>query len=94
VVDWGQLGVTSRNLNFCTLSPSRWAAEFGLPDVKPVQAAVMAKMEKRLTDAIDSFGPETIIQSWFSTIPQGADAMRNLLTGFLNLAASKKGGSE
>ena len=76
------------------LTPEEAREVFGLPDVKPVQAAVMAKMEKRLTDAIDSFGPETVIQSWFSTIPQGADAMRNLLTGFLNLAASKKGGSE
>ena len=76
------------------LTPEEAREIFGLPDVKPVQAVVMAKMEKRLTDAIDSFGPETIIQSWFSTIPQGADAMRNLLTGFLNLAASKKGGSE
>ena len=76
------------------LTPEEAREVFGLPDVKPVQAAVMAKMEKRLTDAIDSFGPEAIIQSWFSTIPQGADAMRNLLTGFLNLAASKKGGSE
>jgi hypothetical protein len=76
------------------LTPEEAREVFGLPDVKPVQAAVMAKMEKKLTDAIDSFGPETIIQSWFSTIPQGADAMRNLLTGFLNLAASKKGGSE
>ena len=76
------------------LTPEEAREVFGLPDVKPVQAAVMAKMEKRLTDAIDSFGPETIIHSWFSTIPQGADSMRNLLTGFLNLAASKKGGSE
>jgi hypothetical protein len=76
----------------CTAEEAREA--FGLPDVKPAQAAVMAKMEKRLTDAVDSFGPETIIRSWFGMIPQGADEMRNLFTGFLNLAASKKSGSE
>ena len=76
----------------CTPEEAREA--LGLPDVKPVQAAVMAKMEKRLTDAIDSFGPETVLRSWFSMIPQGADEMRNLFTGFLNLAASKKGESD
>lgn len=73
------------------ITPEEAREVLGLPDVKPMQAAVIGKMEKRLTDAIDSFGPETIIQSWFSTIPQGADAMRSLFTGFLNLAASKKG---
>jgi hypothetical protein len=73
------------------LTPEEVREVLGLPDVKPMQAAVIAKMEKRLIDAVDSFGPETIIQSWFSTIPQGADAMRNLLTGFLNLTSSKKG---
>ncbi len=72
------------------LTPDEAREALGLPDVKPMQAAVIAKLEKRMTDAVDSFGPETIIQSWFSTIPQGADAMRNLLTGFLNLAATKK----
>ena len=76
----------------CTAEEAREA--LGLPDVKPMQAAVMAKMEKRLTDAIDSFGPEAVIRSWFATIPQGADEMRNLFRGFLNLAGSKKGGSE
>jgi hypothetical protein len=76
------------------LTPEEAREALGLPDVKPMQAAVLAKMEKKLTDAIDTFGPETIIQSWFATIPQGADAMRNLFTGFLNLAGSKKGGSE
>jgi hypothetical protein len=65
----------------------------GLPDVKPLQAAVMAKMEKKLTDAIDSFGPEMVIRSWFTIIPEGADEMRKLFTGFLNLAGTKKGGS-
>jgi hypothetical protein len=76
----------------CT--PEEAREVLGLPDVKPMQAAVMAKMENRLTDAIDSFGPETILRSWFSMIPQGADEMRNLFTSFLSLAASKKGESD
>jgi N-methylhydantoinase B/oxoprolinase/acetone carboxylase alpha subunit len=62
----------------------------GLPDVKPAQAAVMAKIEQRLLDTIDSFGPETILKSWFSLIPQGAEEMRNLFAGFLRIAATKK----
>jgi hypothetical protein len=76
----------------CTAEEAREA--LGLPDLKPMQAAVLEKMEKRMTDAVDSFGPESIIRSWFAAIPQGAEEMRNLFTGFLNLASSKKGGPE
>jgi hypothetical protein len=60
----------------------------GLPDVRPTQAAVMAKIEQRLLETIDSFGPEMILKSWFSLIPQGAEEMRNLFGGFLRAATA------
>ena len=60
----------------------------GLPDVRPAQAAVMAKIEERLLDTIDSFGPEMILRSWFSLIPQGAEQMRDLFGGFLRAATA------
>jgi hypothetical protein len=60
----------------------------GLPDVRPTQAAVMAKVEERLLGAIDSFGPETILKSWFSILPQGAEEMRNIFGSFLRAATT------
>jgi hypothetical protein len=60
----------------------------GLPDVRPAQAAVLAKVEERLLSAVDSFGPEAILRSWFSLIPQGAEEMRNLFGSFLKVAGT------
>ena len=55
---------------------------FGLPDVKPLQAAVMARMEAGLNEAADRFSPETLLRSWMSSMPQGQDQLRDLFGRF------------
>ena len=57
---------------------------FGLPDVKPMQAALMARMETQITDAADRFSPDALLRSWFSYGPQGAEAMREMFDRFLS----------
>ena len=56
---------------------------FGLPDVQPMQAALLAEMEKRLMAEAEKFTPEGLMQAWFSTGTQGADWFRGLLGGLL-----------
>ena len=51
---------------------------FGLPDVKPLQAAVMARMEAGMNEAADRFSPEALLRSWMSSVPQGQDGIRDL----------------
>ena len=46
---------------------------FGLPDVQPMQAAVLAEMERRTLAEMEKFTPENLLQTWFSTGQQGAD---------------------
>ncbi len=55
----------------------------GLPDVKPMQAAVLAKMEEQMVNAVDALSPEAMLKSWFTVMPQSAEQMQKLFTGFL-----------
>ncbi|GAC1338868.1 MAG: DUF6489 family protein [Acetobacteraceae bacterium] len=51
---------------------------FGLPDVKPMQAAIMAKIEAQMVEAADRFSPDAILRSWMSMTP-GAEAFRDTM---------------
>jgi hypothetical protein len=61
----------------------------GLPDVKPLQAAVLAKMEEQMLNAVDALAPEAMLKSWFTAMPQGAEQMQKLFAGFLGQAFGK-----
>jgi hypothetical protein len=56
---------------------------FGLPDVQPMQAALLAEMEKRVMAEAEKFTPEGLMQSWFSSGTQGADLFRGMLGGLV-----------
>ena len=60
---------------------------FGLPDVQPMQQAVMAEMERRTLAEMEKFAPENLLQTWFSTGQQGADMFTKLLSGMALKAA-------
>lgn len=65
----------------CT--PIEARAFFGLPDVQPMQAAMMEKLQDKMMANIDKFSPETIMQSWFSFDPKMAERFQDL---FVNMA--------
>ncbi|MFE1602524.1 DUF6489 family protein [Methylobacterium sp. ID0610] len=50
----------------------------GLPNVEPMQAAVMAEIERRMLADMERFSPDTIMRSWFSLFPQNAEQMQSL----------------
>lgn len=56
---------------------------FGLPDFQPVQAAVMAEVEKRMLNEMERFSPETIMKSWFAGVPQNAQQMQEMFTALV-----------
>ena len=62
----------------------------GLPNVEPLQAAVMAEVERRMMAEMDRFSPDAIMRSWFTVFPQGADQMQNM---FLKMFQQGFGGS-
>jgi hypothetical protein len=53
----------------------------GLPDVQPMQTAVLAEMEKRLMAEAAKFSPEGFLRAWFSEGQQSADWLREMFKG-------------
>jgi hypothetical protein len=52
----------------------------GLPDVKPMQAAVMASMEKQMLRGVEGFSPDSVLKLWFATMPQVSTQMQDMFT--------------
>ena len=57
----------------CT--PAEARAFFGLPDLQPIQAAVIGQMQKRMLSEIDRFSPEALLVQWLSAFPQNVERM-------------------
>jgi hypothetical protein len=53
----------------------------GLPDVQPMQKAVLAEMEKRVIAEAAKFSPEGFMRAWFSEGQQGAEWFREIFKG-------------
>ena len=54
---------------------------FGLPNVEPMQAAVMQQLEKRMLADIDRFSPEALMTSWLPMGPRGAEQIQDFFRG-------------
>jgi hypothetical protein len=60
------------------------AREFlGLPDVQPMQAAMMDKLQEKMSQNIEKFSPETLMQNWFTFDPKVAERFQEM---FVNMA--------
>ncbi len=53
----------------CT--PQEARAFLGLPDVEPMQTALMKELEARMRDNIRSVDPETMLKTWLPATIQG-----------------------
>jgi hypothetical protein len=70
----------------CT--PEEARAFFGLPDVKPMQDAMMAEIEKRMRANMDAMDPETLFKSWLPVGMQGWEQLQKAFWGQMSQAAS------
>ena len=61
----------------CTLevdcTPLEARQFFGLPDVQPMQATIMAEVEKKMLAEMDRFSPESVLKSWLSMFSQSPE---------------------
>ena len=62
---------------------------FGLPDVQPMQKAILAEMEKRTLAEMEKFAPENLFATWFATGQQGADIFSRMLANFTRASAER-----
>ena len=69
----------------CT--PEEARAFLGLPDVRPMQAAVMASLEQQAVQAVGSFAPDAMLKMWFTTLPQMSTQMQDMFSRMVTTAA-------
>jgi hypothetical protein len=65
----------------CT--PEEARVFMGLPDVKPMQAAVLEKMERQMMESIEALSPDAVLKNWMGGMPAGAEQMRDAFMGLL-----------
>jgi hypothetical protein len=60
---------------------------FGLPDVQPMQTAVMEKLQQQMMTNIQSVSPEALMQSWFTFDPKLAERFQDMFVTMAGLGA-------
>ena len=74
----------------CT--PEEARTFLGLPDLRPMQDAVLAKMQQQMLDAVDALSPEALLKTWMPLAPQTPEQMREAMTGLFRLFTPMAGG--
>jgi hypothetical protein len=62
---------------------------FGLPDVQPMQTAVMEKIQNQMMDNIQKVSPEALMQSWFSFDPKIAERFADMFAAMTGLGGPR-----
>lgn len=74
----------------CT--PAEARAFFGLPDVAPMQEALMKEVEARMTTALKAMDAEALLKTW---LPAGLEGFEKMQKAFWEgMAGGKKGAGE
>jgi hypothetical protein len=68
----------------CT--PEELREFFGLPDVKPMQEALLKEVEAKMRAAIAALDPETMLKTW---LPAGMEGFQRLQEMFFGMAGKK-----
>jgi hypothetical protein len=68
----------------CT--PEELRAFFGLPDVKPMQEALLKEVEAKMRAGIAALDPETMLKTW---LPAGMEGFQRLQEMFFGMAGKK-----
>jgi len=65
----------------CT--PEEARTFMGLPDVQPMQQALMAELEDQMRGNIRAMSPDNMIKTWMPAGVQGADQLQKMFWGQL-----------
>jgi tetrahydromethanopterin S-methyltransferase subunit B len=69
-------------------SPEEARAFMGLPDVRPMQEAMMGQMTQRMEQAMKAMDPETLLRQWFGGA--GIAEMQKFWTNMAGMGGEKK----
>ena len=63
---------------------------FGLPDVQPMQTAVMDGLQQQMMSNLEKVSPEALMQSWLSFDPKFAERFQDMFAAMSGLGGSAK----
>jgi len=72
----------------CT--PDEARAFLGLPDVKPLQEALLPEVEERLRATLKAMDPEAMLKNWLPATLKGFEQLQQFLFANIPGADSKK----
>ena len=75
----------------CT--PAEARAFFGLPNVEPMQEALMKELEKRMMESMNSMDPETMLKTWLPATIQGWGQVQKMFWDQMGMKAAGAGSS-
>src|SRR4051794_30466568 len=75
----------------CT--PTEARQFLGLPDLQPMQASILAKLEKRTIAEMDKFSAENMMKLWFSAAPPTAELFQRMFGSFVPQSLGSKSGT-
>ena len=64
---------------------------FGLPDLAPMQTAVMEKLQQQMLANIEKVSPEALMQSWFTFDPKIAERFGDMFVTMAGLGGARAG---
>jgi hypothetical protein len=74
----------------CT--PTEARAFVGLPDVEPLQAEVMAEIQRRVMQALAATDPQQLFKTWVPWEMPGAEMFQSMLRAATGAGSTKPGG--
>jgi len=72
----------------CT--PQEARTFLGLPDVAPMQQAMMDEIQKRMMDNLKGMDPESMMNMWMPSGMQGFEQVQNMFMNQMGMGTSKK----
>ena len=76
----------------CT--PEEARSFLGLPDVAPMQEALMKELEKKMQDNIKNLDPETLAKTWFPATVQSWGEMQKMFWSQMGMSQASSVASE
>ena len=71
-------------------SPEEARAFLGLPDVTPINEALVSSVKQRIEQNIEMVSPEFYLKQWYSMGGQATDSFMQMMTAGARAAAGEK----
>jgi hypothetical protein len=72
------------------VTPEETRTLLGLPDVKPMQKAMMEDIQGRMKKALSAMEPDALFKMWLPAGPQNLEAWQKLFANGLGAAMGRK----